>query len=125
MFDVGFKYIDLCSFFTEMAVNYFMFIHTLCPTLVSQKKFSVVEFKSIQFSVSKLLITDSGVGKTNKPEGLCVNIHVLHTMSSTSPSATAPSDSPGWDSFVFLCRDATPPAADFQCICREPYRFNC
>lgn len=63
MVDVGFKYIDLCSFFTETAVSYFIFIHTLCLAVLSQKKFSIGEFKSIQFSVSKLLITDSGVGK--------------------------------------------------------------
>lgn len=74
MLDVGFKCIDLCSFFPETAVNYFIFIHTHCLAVVSQKKYSVREFKSIQFSISKLLISDSGVGKKNKPEGLSLNI---------------------------------------------------
>lgn len=60
-----------------MAVNDFIFIHPLSLALVSQKKFSVGEFKSIKFSVSKLLITDYGVGKTNNSEGLCLNIRAL------------------------------------------------
>lgn len=61
-------------FFTETAVNYFIFIHTHCLALVRQKKYSVWEFKSTQFSISKLLTSDCGVGKKNKPGGLSLNI---------------------------------------------------
>lgn len=57
-----------------MAVNDHIFIQTFYLAVVGEKKFSVGEFKSIYFSISKLLILGSGLAKQTNLKQLNISV---------------------------------------------------